>query len=402
MAGSTADISLTITVDTYIGDLYVFLGSPDGIKTVEMTVDGCDVGDIVIPNTFTAGSTFEFITVNGGRILGEGGDGGNGGADFGATGEAGDGGQNGGHAIRNEGNFATSLNIDDGFLFGGGGGGGGGSYTDTGTGGDAGNGGGGGQGWSGGAGGSGGPYSGLPASVNGSAGSRVAAGDAGTYGTPVPGSTSDGGNGGTWGLGGRSGRSSNMVTNASFGSFFYHGGLGGDAGNAYFGPTPTLSGSETEADLRAAGRILGETGPDRLNTPFSFNFDAASTGIGISSNVGITFNADGSTLEINTGTGAPPVNSTVFYLKFGSGTGSDFEVRVSDRAGDIDGAFDVEEAAAGTWVVISTERSWYSTLLRQTRGALFEIRRADIPGTTSTSDEVMHSFYMKCSQEDAS
>lgn len=399
IASSSGFDVIEITEDTYIGDLYTFLGSPGVKKDFSITANNVDVGVIIISTAFVTGSTFEFIAINGGRFLGEGGNGGNGGNDYGSTGEAGEGGTDGTAAIINQGNYDVSINVDDGFIFGGGGGGGGGSYTDQGAGGDAGNGGGGGQGWSGGAKGDGGIFSGLPASVDGTAGSRILAGLGGVYGD----STSDGGNGGTWGLGGRSGRSSNMVTFGSTGTWFYHGGKGGRAGAAYAGGNLTLSGTETEADLRASGRILGELGVPALNTPsFAFSFYAASAGIGVSSNVGIQFDPDGSTLEINTGLGSPPTKSTVYYLSNGSGTGADYEVRISGRTGDVDGAFTSEAAVPGTWIAITSIREWYWQLTNQTRGALFEMRRVDIPGTTSTSDEVMHSFFIKGTQEDAS
>jgi hypothetical protein len=181
----------------------------------------------------------------------------------------------------------------------------------------------------------------------------------------------------------------------------YYGGVGGNAGNAYAGGNLTLSGSDNEATLRAAGRILGEIGPDRLTTPsFSFNF-FANTGIGISANVGLSFQSTGATLEINSA--ESPTASTTYYLTGGSGTGSDYEVRVRGLSGDVDnGSFTVEAAVPGTWVAISALRQWYWSLLNATRGALFEMRRADIPGTTSTSDEVMQSFYLKATNEDAS
>lgn len=397
ISGSGADIVETITSDTYIGDLYTYLGSPAGVKSVVLTVDAADAGEIIISNSFAIGSTFSFVAINGGRILGVGGDGGNGGPDFGATGEAGEAGSAGSAAIKNNGTYPVSINVDDGYLFGGGGGGGGGSYTDTGTGGDAGGGGGGGQGFNGGAGGTVGPFLGSPAPTAGTVGTISTAGAGGGGGgtSIVDGA---GGDGGTWGLGGSTGRSSNLVSIGSLGSFFYYGGTGGAAGQAYNGiAAATLSGAASETSLRAAGRILGELNTPKLVLPNFFSFDGSSAS---AANIGISFESTGSTLEINTT--SSPSSSTTYYLTNGSGTGSNYEVRVRGLSGDVDGSFASQAAVPGTWVDISSLRQWYWSVLNQTRGALFEIRRADIVGTTSTSDEVMRSFYVKASHEDLS
>jgi len=397
ISGSGADIVETITSDTYIGDLYTYLGSPAGVKAVVLTVDAANAGEIIISNSFAIGSTFSFIAINGGRILGVGGNGGIGGADFGATGEAGGSGSSGSAGIKNFGTYPVSINVDDGYLFGGGGGGGGGAYTDTGTGGDAGGGGGGGQGFNGGAGGTVGPYLGVPAPVAGTAGtiSTAGAGGAGGGTSIVDGA---GGGGGTWGLGGKTGRSSNIASFGSLGSYFYYGGNGGDAGDAYNGVSAaTLSGVASETALRAAGRILGEFNRPKLVLPNFFSFDGSSATAG---NIGISFQSTGATLEINSTKSTSP--STVYYLTNGEGTGSNYEVRVRGLSGDVDGSFATQAAVPGTWVDISTLRQWYWSVLNQTKAALFEIRRADIVGTTSTSDEVMQSFYAKVSHEDLS
>lgn len=395
ISGSGADIVETITSDTYIGDLYTYLGSPAGVKAVVLTVDAVLAGEIIISNSFAIGSTFSFIAINGGRFVGVGGNGGAGGPDFGATGEAGVAGTSGSAAIKNNGTYPVSINVDDGYLFGGGGGGGGGSYTDTGTDGDAGGGGGGGQGFYGGTGGTVGPYLGVPAPVAGTAGTISTAGAGGTSGGLSEG---DGGDGGTWGLGGKTGRSSNLVSFGSFGSFFYYGGNGGDAGDAYNGVSAaTLSGATSETALRAAGRILGEFNRPKLVLPSTFSFDGSSA---TAANIGISFQSTGATLEINSTQSPSP--STVYYLTNGSGTGSNYEVRVRGLSGDVDGTFATQAAVPGTWADISTLRQWYWSVLNQTKGALFEIRRADIVGTTSTSDEVMQSFYVKVSHEDLS
>jgi hypothetical protein len=397
MAGESGQQSVTITTETYVGDLFTFLGSPTGKKDFTITVDGVDAGVIEISTSFTAGSTFTFVAINGGRFIGEAGAGGDGADDLGATGGTPTEGGNGGPAIRNFGTYPVSIDVDSGFLFGGGGGGGGGSYTDTGTGGDAGGGGGGGQGWTGGAGGSAGTQIGVPPPGNGTAGTRINAGAAGIH----PNSdTSSGGAGGTWGLGGRTGRSSNILQGVGAASnFTYYGGLGGDAGRAYSGGNLTLSGAKSEATLRSEGRILGETGPNYLTVPsFSFyfaGFDIQPT----NDNMGISFQSTGATLEVNTTISPSP--STQYYLTGGTGTGSDYQVRVPARTGDSDPSYwGNPEGIAGTWFTINTLRQWYQNFTGLgARASLFEMRRADIPGTTSTSDEVMASFYVRVIME---
>ena len=398
IAGDLANVVQTITMDTDIGNLFDFLGQPGGVRNVSITVDGADVGNILITTEWALGSTFEFIAINGGRFLGDGGDAGAGGADFGATGEAGLPGQDGGHAITNQGTYPVSIDVDDGFLFGGGGGGGGGSYTDTGTGGDAGGGGGGGQGYNGGAAGAGGsPSIGIPPPTPGSPGTRFNNGLGGIAGgfTDVDGG---GGDGGGFGLGGRTGRSSNIIQGVGgFGSFFYYGGLGGNAGRAYSGSNLTLSGVDDEATLRAAGRILGETGPDYLTVPgFSFNFfgfDIQPT----NDNIGISFQSGGATLEINT-TGAPPTPSTLYYLTGGTGTGANYQVRTSGRTNDSDPSYWDTGAGAGVWQTISVLRQYFENYTASgTAAHLMEMRRSDIPGVGA--DDVMASFYVKVSME---
>ena len=397
-AGSAADIELVIDSDTYIGDLYVFLGSPTGKKNVLITLDGADAGEISITTDWAIGSTFEFVAINGGRYIGEGGNGGAGGIDLGATGEAGGPGTDGTPAIENLGTYAVSINVDDGFLFGGGGGGGGGSYNDTGTGGDAGGGGGGGQGWSGGAGGAAGINIGLPPATPGTAGTRTAAGAAGSGGG-ISATTSAGGAGGTWGLGGRTGRSTNMLQGVGFAaSFFYYGGLGGDAGEAYKGTNLTLSGATSEADLRTAGRILGEigTGGGYLTLPSNFNFwgfDIQPT----NDNIGISFSQLGYTQEIDTT--SSPSASTQYFITGGSGTGANYQVRTRGLSGDSDPSYwDTSAAGAGTWVTVSSLRQYYENFTGGgSAGHLMEMRRSDIPSVGA--DDVMASFYVKVTME---
>lgn len=400
IAGSQSTVAETISADTYVGDLYVYLSSPTQRVDVTITADAADVGEIIIPNTFVAGSTFEFVAINGGRFLGVGGAGGAGGNDLGAAGEAGNPGSNGGHAIDNNGTYAVSINVDDGYLFGGGGGGGGGSYTNDGTFGHPGGGGGGGQGYTGATGGLAGTPNGLPIAAAGTAGSRVAAG-AGGVSTGATGGTSDGGDGGTWGLGGKTGRTSSLL-NVGSGGLLYNGGLGGDAGRAYSGNvgTLTLSGSDSEATLRTNGRILGEigTGGGYLSGP-TLLFNALGWDIQpVTANVGIEFNSAGYLIEIDTT--SSPGASTSYYITGGGGTGANYEVRVRNLSGDSQVAWDTSAAAAGTWVGCSVTRQWYNTDTNfGLGGSLFEMRRADIPGTTSTSDEVMLSFFVRAQLE---
>jgi hypothetical protein len=115
--------SALITSDTYVGDLYTYLGSPSGRQDVTITVDGADAGEIIITNAWTAGSTFTFIATNNGRILGMGGAGGAGAPDLGATGDVATAGTSGTAAITNQGNYSVAIDADDGYIYGGGGGG---------------------------------------------------------------------------------------------------------------------------------------------------------------------------------------------------------------------------------------------------------------------------------------
>lgn len=253
IAGS-GETLLYFNTDEWIGDLWTYLGSPALPVDVVITADGADVGGIYISANFSVGSTFTCIAENNGRFIGAGGDGGDGGDDNGAIlGAAGDG-TDGGHAIASEG-FDVDIDIDNGFLLGGGGGGGGGAGVDFGATTDAGGGGGGGIGFTGegGAAGLGGSGS-TPSAGNGTAGTSIAAG-AGGAGGGVSAGTAIGGAGGAYGDAGSRGYHE--------GDGNLRAGTGGHAGNA-FSPvsgTATLNyiGSLTEANLRAAGQLLGET-----------------------------------------------------------------------------------------------------------------------------------------------
>jgi hypothetical protein len=400
MSGSANASSALITSDTYVGDLFTFLGSPAGRRDVTITVDNADAGEIIISTAWTAGSTFTFIAQNGGRFLGVGGAGATGGGDIGATGTAAGNGANGGHAILNLGSYAVSIDIDDGYLYGGGGGGGGGSYTDTGAGGDAGGGGGGGQGFNGasneygGLGGLGGVQIGVPPPSSGTDGSITMPGTGGIGGGVTIG-TSDGGNGGAWGLGGRSGRSSNILSGiGNLAQFLYNGGIGGRSGDAYRGTTPaTLIGASSEASLRSNDRMYGDFGPDYITLPFALTSALEAT---VLENSGHSFLTTGATLEINTTT--TPVASTSYYLTGGTGVGANIEVRARGLTGDTDGTWTQTGAVDGTWVDIGTLRQWYKSSDNYSAvGALFEMRRTDLTSTVLTSypDAVMASFFIK-------
>lgn len=400
MSGSANASSALITSDTYVGDLFTFLGSPAGRQDVTITVDNADAGEIIISTAWTAGSTFTFIAQNGGRFLGVGGAGATGGGDIGATGTSAGNGGDGGSAILNLGSYAVSIDIDDGYLYGGGGGGGGGSYTDTGAGGDAGGGGGGGQGFNGasneygGVGGLGGVQIGVPPPGPGTDGSITMPGTGGLGGGVTIG-TSDGGNGGSWGLGGYSGRSSNILSGiGNLAQFLYNGGLGGRSGDAYRGTTAaTLIGASSETTLRSNNRMYGDFGPDYITLPFALTsaLEAA-----VLEDSGHSFLSTGATLEINTTT--TPVASTSYYLTGGTGTGANIEVRARGLTGDTDGTWTQTGAVDGTWVDISTLRQWYKSSDNYSAvGALFEMRRTDLTSTVLTAypDAVMASFFVK-------
>lgn len=378
----------TFTADEYIGNLYTYLGSPSSPTVVNWQIDGCDLGEIIIPNTFAPGSSFSFTCVNGGRILGEGGAGGVGGADFGTTGDTAGNGNSGTPAISSNG-FNVSLNIDDGFLFGGGGGGGGGAYSAQTGYGHPGGGGGGGQGWSGGSGGSAGAPSGVPSAANGGPGSRVGAGAGGSGAAiiddPV---NNDGGAGGTWGLGGRTGIITDLLD--ASGNFLYYGGLGGQAGAAFSGfngGSLTLTGSSSETTLRSQGRILGQTSAPYLLSPFFHIVSVTSVQTG-----GIRFETDGDLTKVK----PTPETQTAFWLNGSlAAVGSNYEARVTNltlQPNAKDGTFSTSAAADGTWISISAAREWNKAFAGADRvAALFDVRRNDHPGVGA--DDVMMSFY---------
>lgn len=388
--GVSDSIEVELTEDTYIGDLFTYLGSPTGRQDVILTADGTDVGEIIISTAWELGSTFEFIAVNGGRFVGVGGDGGDGGDDVGASGTAGNNGLTGGAAIRRTGNYPISLDVDAGFIYGGGGGGGGGAYTDTGAGGDAGGGGGGGQGFVvppnvySGRGSPGGSQIGIPSPTRGAPGTISGSGAGGTANS----ATSYGGDGGAWGLGGKTGRSSNIV---EFGALKYNGGIGGGAGRACTAPV-TFSGAKSEATLRSEGRILGDVGAGLILPGTSYSSYAFELGGTPAANMGITFQSDGASLQINNKkSGVIPTASTTYFAP----NGADYQVRHRNLTGDLDGAaWTVEAAAPGTWITISANRTWYYSFTGfGNHAALFELRRSDIPGVGA--DDVQDSVFVR-------
>jgi len=256
--GGGGAFTIDFTSDTYIGDLWVYLGSPSEPVEVTLIADDADVAEIIITTDFAAGSTFQFTAINSGRFIGTGGAGGSGGDDNGATGTHGNAGGSGGHAIQSD-TFDVSIDVDNGFLFGGGGGGGGGSYNDTGAGGTPGGGGGGGVGWGDASGGAAGSPTGSPLGAAGSAGSQLAIGNGGNGGTAA---TNDGGDGGDWGYAGIYGQFANPSTNRFGINQQGNGGAGGDGGSSFAptnGASATFSGAKSEATLRSEGRIKGET-----------------------------------------------------------------------------------------------------------------------------------------------
>ena len=397
IASAGGQAFVTLTSDVLIGNLWTYLGSPTGATDVILTVDTADVGDIQITNDWAAGSTFQINIINGGRVLGLGGAGGAGGADYTGYGDAGHPGSPGGAAISSNG-FPVNVNLDTGYLFGGGGGGGGGSWAIS-VSGDAGGGGGGGQGWSGGAGGAAGsPYTGLPAPTAGSPGSRTDFGDGG-FGGGLSSVAAAGGDGGAFGLGGHTGRSSQIISPGGT-SFLRPAGLGGLAGKAFYGiggATMTLNGSSDEATLRASGRILGETGRKSLLLPDFFNvfvvvpWPTPGTGSG-----SFRLKSDGDMEKAK-----PAITVVTEHWINGTETdiGANYEVRNRILSGDnAASGWDAEPGTAGTWLSLSSDRTWTKDFSGYgAMGGLIEVRRADIPSVGA--DDVMGAFWARINAE---
>ena len=315
MAGG-ASLNLTISVDTFCGNLWEFMGSPTGPQSVVITVDGADFGRVEITADWWGGSTFSFVCINGGRIVGEGGRGGTGALSLGGQGTGGGMGTAGGDALACDG-FIVNVDVDDGFLCGGGGGGGGGSYTNFDTSfGEAGGGGGGGAGFINlatedftyddlvalnvsanlglsdelldtilalnpvryfGAGGGPGNGQNPPNAEFGTDGTKydMGLGGAGSTARFDPNPTSHGGNGGALGSGGQTGRSSyafgNYATtwNRELYGRYLAGGVGGRAGNAFRptnGASIVYTGSKSAATLRGEDRLRGEDTDNWITT----------------------------------------------------------------------------------------------------------------------------------------
>jgi hypothetical protein len=377
---------VTITSDEWIGNLWDYLGQPSDPIDVLFTVIAADAGGILIPLDFDAGSTFTFIAISNGRFVGEGGDGGQGGDDNGATGSRGRRGLDGGHAI--ESFFPIDIDIDNGYLFGGGGGGAGCSFEDLGGNGHAGGGGGGGQGFSGGAGGPPGFPSSPPEGNDGGDGSDTGAGLGGLGG----GGVLAGGDGGTWGHGGVIGDGDDWTDHGDG-----QGGMGGPAGNAFYGHSvvATFNGASSKAALRTAGRIIGETEgwiklpEDRwVQAEWVINPEQAGWG----------FQADtiGTLLQISSSDG-----NTSHTQWWADGTetivSTDYDVR--EVVGTRTGAWNNDPAGLeGDWRNISTNRVWElddngDAFVAQ----VFEIKRAD-----DASGGILCSGYMEAElKEDA-
>lgn len=259
--GSTTNI--TLPGGSFVDlDLFALAGSPGGAVTVNFTVPAGVVVRATSSATpaldlsgFTAGSTINLI--NGGYILGYGGDGGQG-AEGGQSGSTltdwsnGGDGAPGGPAILGVGTGVTLNIANGGFIWGGGGGGGGGGAK-FGSSSNAGNGGGGGGGAGGGRGGRGGlsgaivGHNGVRGTSGGS-GKNGAAGTGGASGASAGATAGVGGGGGTWGAAGTAG------TAASSGSVEAVPGGGGAAGNAVSlnGGAATFSSGGTAPNVMGA------------------------------------------------------------------------------------------------------------------------------------------------------
>jgi len=372
IAGGTQQ-AFTITSDELIGNLWVWMGSPSVPVNVTLTIDNADVGNIYVPADFTAGSTFQITCINGGRVLGLGGDGGVGGNDTGATGTAGGGGDDGGAAISSEG-WTINVDVDNGFLFGGGSGGGGGGAADRGATADAGGGGGGGQGWTGGTGGTGGTGS-TPSAENGVNGLRSASGAGGGGGgvtAPFP----DGGAGGNWGEAGVRGYHDSEQLRA---------GVAGIAGNAFLpvsgAAAINYNGSLTEAQLRSTGRLKGETEGLIVLHPFrnAFAFHPSTSAI-----LGWQWENDGQ-LEKLDGIDGSVFQDGYFWRDTLNGIGiANFDNTIYEIIQDSatrEGTWDAQFPTEDTYYALSTDRTLsFTTAINQETSQMVRIRRTAAAG----------------------
>ena len=353
IAGGSTEI-VNISMDEYIGDLWIYLGSPSNPVNVNFTVDAADAAEIIIPLNFAAGSTFQFNAINGGRFIGTGGVGGAGGDDNGATGDPGNPGFNGGHAIQSD-TFIVDIDVDDGYLLGGGGGGGGGSYDDNGATGTPGGGGGGGFGWGDAAGGAAGVPSGSPVATAGGAGSQTTGGMGGAGGTSA---TNDGGDGSTFGYAGDNGQFADPSTNRFATNQQGNGGVGGNGGSAYNavnGSVATFNGAKSQATLRTENRIKGETdGVLSLFTQFAWTGFISGSG---SSAVGYRFTADADgTFTVETD--APDLDYASMWYAGNTITPANYEVRaVVGTEGGATG-WTTDPGTTGDWFTLSVDELW--------------------------------------------
>jgi len=222
---------------SYVGayDLYRECGYPTEPTSVVLTINSAaKCAMVIVSNDFASGSSVGIVVSGSAQVVGAGGQGGDGGyADDGIAMDGGPG-QAGGAALLLSRNI--SLNIDDGYLYGGGGGGGGGAGAISSNGGS---GGGGGRGFNNAPGGAGEWVNGT----DGTAGSITAPGVGGT-------GAADGGAGGNWGSAGTDGADTGK-----------NGGAGGAAGYAILGRVSgvvvTLTGAKNLSTLTSEGRLLG-------------------------------------------------------------------------------------------------------------------------------------------------
>lgn len=374
------DYIRTFQADEWIGDLFTYLGSPSLPLRVEITADNCDLGGIYISSNFAPGSTFDLIGVNGGRFIGAGGNGGNGGNDNGASATSGTNGTDGGHAVASEG-FTVNIDIDDGYLLGGGGGGGGASGADRGATADPGGGGGGGAGFTGqgGFGGDAGTGTGSPPASDGQDGDALGPGSGGAGGgttNPIP----DGGDGGGYGHAGYQGYHDGGLYNAR------RAGVPGSAGNA-FAPISgaanvVFSGSQTEAQLRTSNRIKGETEGFIVlhKTVTAFGSSMASF------TLGWTWSTNGRITRVNSLSGNSEYNNYWWRDTFNGTTqanldNTQYEI-VQDSATEASGlGWDINFLAQDTYYVLSQIRNVSMTdSAFRFAGQLFRIRRVGETG----------------------
>jgi hypothetical protein len=374
--GGSGNFIIEFLADEYIGDLFTYLGSPSDPVEVVITANTADVAAISINGNFAAGSTFEFIGINGGRFIGTGGAGGKGGDDHGTFGTGGLDGGWGGSAISCSHPYPVDVDVDGGYLLGGGGGGGGGSFNDTGSDGTPGGGGGGGAGWGDAAGGAAGDPIGGPIADAGIGGTQLALGTGGAGGTS---GTNDGGTGSIYGFAGRYGDSAAPNTTFLGNRGPGQGGAGGNAGSAFFasnGAVMTLTGAKSEATLRGEKRIQGET-TGRM-TLFSQSVDEFILGSG-TEGVGYIFKSDG---FIERDSSSPQVD--VPWIEGTSFVPADYELRTIAGTGNDnwDSEAVAEDPVIPGWVnlvVINANRQWSisATNSFQKANHNFEIRRTD-------------------------